>query len=207
MCKRGPQGGCSAKVRWKSKLEEVGQFLAFGKGIHLPCDADDVHKETCILPYKCAADTALTESKHIFDALQYLKKPSGFAVPPWSCPKKVWLKLLERRDSSFALLFGRFLHIVQFVGEVPVIWLLSLGIPIPKATPGKTRLIHLLDPVSKSWYAAVWNKQEHKFAPYALGTVKHRRREEPIMIARIMQFRLLKFRLSVLVLFFDVSNA
>ena len=71
------------------------------------------------------------------------------------------------------------------------------------------RLIHLLDPFWSCWFRAKYHegKWEHGVPPWAHGFERGRRREDAILVAQLLPWRLTKAGHSHCRLYFDMANA
>jgi hypothetical protein len=95
--------------------------------------------------------------------------------------------------------------------HLPVLWLLSQCIPLDKHNDKQScaafRLIHLLDPLSKDFVAISWNRSPFNYRQNAYGFIVKRRREEAVLVIRVLKWRLRQLKLGSLSCFWDLSNA
>ena len=104
---------------------------------------------------------------------------------------------------------------------MPLDWNISQACAVPK--PGKQtcadiskrdRLVHVLDPVGKGFYAHIVRKRQQCdsleapwFSTMTYGYLKHRSRDGAIGSMRILKHRLSKAHISHLIELLDLSNA
>ncbi|CAE8593443.1 unnamed protein product, partial [Polarella glacialis] len=218
----GPQGGCHSKTIWQGEADELTSFLRMGQLALGPTD-NAVLQQTA-QDYVVPTDAeATTQGLQDFEDLkvQLQRRTNGFAVPFWSLPKDLWRALLSgpwcnpgadtQLPMHFHELFRQLCVLIRKTGQMPLQWLLSYGCGIPKynGKPGvlSYRLLHLLDPVSKAWNAALWRRKNFRLGHTAFGFIAGRRREEANMLVRIMIHRLSKAGFLVIAALFDIANA
>ncbi|CAE8588820.1 unnamed protein product [Polarella glacialis] len=221
--RQGPDGGCSAEVIWESELEDIGEFFRLNQTALLAPNPRIKQLQNGLEKYTIteeqAADLGSQDLEHLTAALA--KRNNGFATPPWALPKDVWRLLLNgtwapelpklEGSTSLRRMMQQLLILIRRTGQVPLLWATSLGFPVPKhnlKTGTKAyRLLHLIDPVSKSWVSGIWRQKQFSLSSTAFGYVPHRTREEASIIARVLSYRLCQSKHSVVWLMFDVSNA
>jgi len=140
-------------------------------------------------------------------------------VPRWSVPREAWIAALcslsektqQTSISSFAQLFCDFIGTMIGLHQQPWIWAVSSTVQIPKSNslPGcrGLRLIHLLDPIGKTWSRYLWDLTPHALGNSAIGFAKQRRREQAVLQLRCMLWELSRVGQPFVVSFYDVANA
>ncbi|CAE8633099.1 unnamed protein product [Polarella glacialis] len=216
----GPKGGCDATEIWNGEQGDLGSFFRLNQLALVPTSAYVANEvETCSKPQlreEQAEELGAEDFRRMQAQLQHHSR--GFAVPPWSIPRDFWRVLLcdagadENYDApNLKALVRRLCSLIRKTTAPPLEWCLSKGCAIPKYN-NKTstrafRLLHLLDPLSKTWIAGIWGKHCFNLQHTSFGFIKGRRREEVGMLLRALQYRLGKNKCSLLLCSFDVANA
>ncbi|CAE8582841.1 unnamed protein product [Polarella glacialis] len=76
-----------------------------------------------------------------------------------------------------------------------------------KDGPAAFRVIHLLDPFSKAFHAAIWGLGDHRRWDFSVGGVSHRRRELALAQQMLLCWRLEHAKVNHIQCFFDIKNA
>eukprot|EP00971_Amphidinium_carterae_P061491 1217141-Amphidinium_carterae.1 len=199
----GPLGGCSATL-WTPQMER-----AFLRDEVTPCLHDlDIHALQELNDH-AQLDLRLFR-QHL--RLQHADR----AVPQWSVAKEAWQLCLPPTQSSddltnLSVTFCKLLRACRLKHRGPLLWYRSQCVQLPKEN-GKRgcegiRLIHLLDPVGRAWYAGLMSKIRAPVYPWACGFMKHRRREQAIQQQACLLWRAAQQHSSTMTVFYDVANA
>lgn len=176
MKKVGSEAGCLARTIWNSYLPDVGQFFRLKQLALISSDVDLQRQDAQLVQDLPSDVSSLVLGEEDFEATsEQLKRKSGFAVPPWACPREVWQILFRNQTQEFRSIMTRFFALIRKTGKIPLFWSISLGFGIPKYN-GKSgtsalRLLHLLDPLSKAWVSGIWRKVEYKLSPTSFGCI------------------------------------
>ncbi|CAE8618244.1 unnamed protein product [Polarella glacialis] len=219
----GPTGGCHSKTIWQGDTDELNSFLKMGQMALSPTDKTVL--QTTALDYTAPTEAdaiARGQQDYVDLKAQLARRTNGFAIPQWSIPKDFWRLLLngpwcsselqqQQQPTHYQQLLQQLCILIRKTGWLPLQWLLSYGCGVPKYNdkPGALgyRLLHLLDPVSKAWDAALWRRRPFRLGQTAYGFIQGRRREEANMLVRIMAHRLSQAGYLVIAALFDVANA
>jgi hypothetical protein len=108
-------------------------------------------------------------------------------------------------------------HLLVFLAMIyrhlitPYLWHVSWGIPIDKHNAKEKcaafRLVHLLDPMAKDWLGINWARCRCRFAANSYGFIVCRRREQAVLLMRLLRWRLHRLNLCSISAFWDMSNA
>ncbi|CAE8666253.1 unnamed protein product, partial [Polarella glacialis] len=149
-------------------------------------------------------------------AIKFKQSRPYRVVPPWSAPAEVW-RFIFGTDAhqqglwQLRLLIFKLLQIIRTTGRSPYMWHHSLAKyidkPNNKTGPAHYRVIHLLEPFSKCYHAALWEQGRHKEWSFAHGSFRHRRREAAIQQHLLLLWRLNACHLPHAALYLDVINA
>ena len=152
------------------------------------------------------------------------------AVPAWSAPKEAWMLALcdakhlggreggegggrggERRCDRLREAVVTVLAATRKKVRPPLAWNVSQAVLLSKKNgkkgPAAKRLIHLLDPLGKAYFKQLWRRKPPRTWHFAAGFTKHRRREQGIVQARVVQYRLTKRGRGFISSSYDVANA
>jgi hypothetical protein len=235
--KSGPQGGSEAlPLAWEQRHDNVIPFKSVipslntqssctctttsggGRGSLWRASSSVPHwilkqRETQSFPLS-ACTLATTDLEHITAAIHRGKR--GKQAPPWSMPLEAWKLVLTGAPEippipQVLRCFWLFLLSVRRAHRAPVLWKLSMGIPLPKSNGeigcDGQRLIHLLDPCGKLWCKCQFASHQYSPPPWAYGFLHHRRREQPVLQHRIVQHRVVKAGFSWAFRKYDIKNA
>ncbi|CAE8639505.1 unnamed protein product [Polarella glacialis] len=160
--------------------------------------------------------TAQAEIDLDYMAIKFKQSRPYRVVPPWSAPAEVW-RFIFGTDAhqqglwQLRLLIFKLLQIIRTTGHSPYMWHHSLAKyidkPNNKTGPAHYRVIHLLEPFSKCYHAALWEQGRHKEWSFAHGSFRHRRREAAIQQHLLLLWRLNACHLPHAALYLDVINA
>ncbi|CAE8636902.1 unnamed protein product [Polarella glacialis] len=114
-------------------------------------------------------------------------------------------------ESLFQRLFRSLFALIRGYRLQPQLWSFSQAVELDKAGHrvgcGGKRLVHLLDPIGKSYNRALWLTATHPIPSFATGFTPHRRREQSILHLNCLMWRLNALGLSWFALLFDMSSA
>ncbi|CAE8605350.1 unnamed protein product, partial [Polarella glacialis] len=160
--------------------------------------------------------TAQAEIDLDYMAIKFKQSRPYRVVPPWSAPAEV-RRFIFGTDAhqqglwQLRLLIFKLLQIIRTTGHSPYMWHHSLAKyidkPNNKTGPAHYRVIHLLEPFSKCYHAALWEQGRHKEWSFAHGSFRHRRREAAIQQHLLLLWRLNACHLPHAALYLDVINA
>lgn len=191
-------------------IQALGQFFRLAQITQAPPNVDFMRKDLELADATCSWEQAQTWAQQDFNGLRKeLQATRGFAVPPWSVPQAIWRHICAS-DGEFVQIILQFLALLRFTMLVSLKWAVSLGVPWKKNEKIGTlafRVLHLLDPFSKGWFKVLWSRHGFTPAPTNFGTWPGRRREEAVMLNRVLQYRLLQAGISCFAALWDQSNA
>jgi hypothetical protein len=76
-----------------------------------------------------------------------------------------------------------------------------------KKGPAAKRLIHLLDPLGKAYFKQLWRRKPPRTWHFEAGFTKHSRREQGLVQARVVQYKITKRGRGFISSSYDVANA
>jgi hypothetical protein len=129
-------------------------------------------------------------------------------VPPWGAPREIWLSALSEIDgacNAFYIAILQLCILIRQLSRSPALWHVSLGAPVSGCLG--LRLIHILDAFGKAFFAGIWTQIAPGIDSHCFGFVKHRRREEAILVIKLACWRLVALGHSWLAAFYDMTNA
>ena len=130
-----------------------------------------------------------------------LRKASLYkAAPPWALPVLLWKILLlgsSRHGIGPVHSLRRILWLLfvctRRAGRAPFLWQLQFLLPLDKHNGKKTcaryRLIGLMDFLGKAWIRELCQQKPARKFDFATGFTPHRRKEEAVLIHRLLQER------------------
>eukprot|EP00930_Biecheleria_cincta_P010772 TRINITY_DN11306_c0_g2_i1.p1 TRINITY_DN11306_c0_g2~~TRINITY_DN11306_c0_g2_i1.p1 ORF type:complete len:1449 (+),score=135.57 TRINITY_DN11306_c0_g2_i1:102-4448(+) len=213
-------GGNAAFLQWTGTAWELGGFWKNRERIWRPTNPRLVSAEKLVRDFVNDANQiefdatkeALNDYVSITSRLQ--KRPTAKAVPFWSLSRLFWKHALNSKTGlcrSFPFLLIQLLQLIRLECRIPILWNFSQAIGLPKHNGKKgfqgQRLIHLMDPIGVETAYAYWQSSDHTFAENSYAFIPGRRREHPILIFRVAQWRLHKIGRSTMARFWDAKNA
>ncbi|CAE8588507.1 unnamed protein product [Polarella glacialis] len=208
LAQTGPQGGCLLEATDEMEID-VPEFCL---------SHEDVQQQ--FNSFSQPSDVEEQETQRVVEAMRGTK--SHREVPRWSAPREAWLSALScecdnnnnegnGEDHPFRNVFSKCLSLIRTTSKQPSIWNISQTARIPKANNKSNcsgfRLIHLLDPVGKSWNKQLWQQSNSQHPHRSTGFIRHRTREQAIVQARCLQWKLHRARIPWVAVLFDVANA
>ncbi|CAE8582344.1 unnamed protein product [Polarella glacialis] len=143
------------------------------------------------------------------------KCPGQRSVPQWSMPAEIWKYLLlddpHAPEAQITSDVQDFFFQIRRVQEMPRIWHHSEAALIPKGNDKQgtaaIRVVHKLDPLGRCFVKSLWQRGDHPSAPFSIGAVPRRRREQAILQLRLLLYRLHRLSVSTAFTKFDIRNA